>query len=288
MGRAPEDWFFEELEPVLARCAPNALASLVRRKLQSFASLPPECRYPIAIHALKHLILARGPNASAAKALRLSARESDENNEAIAASNLLKIELLSLPDVQSQFDSLITADLKFIPADFTEILRMPAPEDVDVLIVRYGTRPDKKRHDLIVLLSIHPIAFSDNAWCWLTALAIQIDHELRGLLFKMLTLADAPRFGRLLAASNWAWAPQADELVNDYGTAALIEAEAAVPFDQLAPRLAPWRLLEAARVRGSDPAEVRLAAESLRANTGCRRNSGTRPWINSHSRSRRG
>ncbi|MEK8121647.1 hypothetical protein WOB59_00565 [Methylocystis sp. IM4] len=34
-----------------------------------------------------------------------------------------------------------------------------------------------------------------------------------------------------------------------------------MPFDQLAPRLAPWRLLEAARVRGADPAEVRLAAE---------------------------
>jgi hypothetical protein len=48
---------------------------------------------------------------------------------------------------------------------------------------------------------------------------------------------------------------------NHYGSGALIKAEPALPFDQLAPRLAPWRLLEAARVRGADPADVRLAAE---------------------------
>jgi len=34
-----------------------------------------------------------------------------------------------------------------------------------------------------------------------------------------------------------------------------------LPFDQLATRLAPWRLLEAARARGADPIEVLLAAE---------------------------
>jgi hypothetical protein len=37
----------------------------------------------------------------------------------------------------------------------------------------------------------------------------------------------------------------------------------ATPFDQVAPRLAPWRLLEAARERGEDPGEVRLAASIL-------------------------
>ncbi len=205
--------------------------------------------------------MAGAPEASAAQALRLSARDEDENHEAIAASNLLKIELLHLADAQSQFDRLIAADLKFIPADFAEIMRVPTPEDVDALIARYGAGQAKQQRDLIVLLSVHPVAFGDGAWSWLSGLASQPDHELRGVLFRMLTLADAARFGRILAARDWAWNPSADVWVNHYGTGALIQAEPALPFDQLAPRLATWRLLEAARVRGADPAEVRLAAE---------------------------
>ncbi len=261
MGRTPVERFFEELEPVLARCAPDLLAALVRRKLQSLASCPPESRYWSSIHATEHLILANETEAFAAQALRLSARDNDESHEAIVASDLLKIEFLHLTDVQSQFDRLIAADLKFIPADFAEVMRAPTPEDVDALIVRYGAGQAKQQHDLILLLSIHPIDFSDSAWSWLSGLAGQPDHERRGALFRMLALADAARFGRILTANDWAWNPLADVWVNHYGTGALIKAEPALPFDQLAPRLAPWRLLEAARVRGADPAEVRLAAE---------------------------
>ena len=44
---------------------------------------------------------------------------------------------------------------------------------------------------------------------------------------------------------------------------ALIKATPTLPFDQLASRLAPWRLLEAARQRDSNPTEVRLAAETF-------------------------
>jgi hypothetical protein len=48
--------------------------------------------------------------------------------------------------------------------------------------------------------------------------------------------------------------------VNHYGSGALIEASIGIPFDQVVPRVGPWRVLEAARKRGSDPSEVRLAA----------------------------
>ena len=191
----------------------------------------------------------------------MSAYDEDESQEAFAASELLKIELQSLADAQSQFDRLIAADLKFIPADFIEIMRVPSQQDVDVLIDRYGAGSVKQRHDLVVLLSVHPINFSDSAWSWLTDLADQDNHDLRGVLFRMLTLANAARFGHVLAAKAWRWNPSADMWVNHYGTEALIRAEPALPFDQLAPRLAPWRLLEAARMRGADPSEVRLAAE---------------------------
>jgi hypothetical protein len=207
-----------------------------------------------------HLVLAGVAEASAAQALRLSARDKDESQEAIAASDLLKIELRDL-DTQSQFDRLIAADLKFIPADFAEVMHVPTVDDVDALLARYRAGLAKQQRDLIVLLSVHPIPFSDDVWSWLGDLAREPEHELRGVLFRTLTLADAVRFGRMLAADGWSWDPKAHLWVNHYGTGALIQAEPALPFDQLAPRLAPWRVLEAARVRGADPAEVRLAAE---------------------------
>ncbi|VIO71287.1 hypothetical protein [Bradyrhizobium ivorense] len=261
MGRTAEELFFEALRPALARCAPDILAALLRRKMESFASCPSESRYWSAVNASEAFILTGAAEASAAQTLRLSAHEEDENNDTFAASELLKIELQSLDDAQSQFDRVISADLKFIPSDLAELVRTPSSADVDALIERYGTAPAKPRHDLVLLLSAHPGGFNDSAWSWLTGLIGEPDHELDGVLFRMLTLADAARFGRYLAAKAWSWAPSADIWINHYGTGALIRAEPALPFDQLAPRLAPWRLLEAARLRGADPAEVRLAAE---------------------------
>jgi hypothetical protein len=260
MGRSPEDLLFEELEPVLARCAPDLLSALVRRKLQSLASCPPESRYWCSIRAVDYLILVGEPEALAAQVLRRSARENDENYEAIVASDLLKIELRRLPNTQSHFETIIAADLKFISADMIEVVRPPTPQDVDDLITRYADQSTKQQRDLILLLSMHATPFSDSTWSWLSTHLSQPDHELRGVLFRMLTLADSARLGCILAAGQWMWKPTAHLWENHYGSEALIKSELALPFDQLAPRLAPWRLLEAAYVRGAHPAEVRLAA----------------------------
>lgn len=254
-----EDHNFEELEPVLARCAPDLLADLIRRKMQSIATCPAESLYWSAINATDHLLLAGEAEAEAARTLRLSGKEADERRECYADSQLLIVELRDL-DPQAQFDELIRADLRFILTDFAEVLRPPSPGDVDALIARYSSSSLKQQHDLIILLSFHPIEFSDTAWSWLESVAKQVDNDLRRLVFHLLTRADAVRFGQMLAAEDWSWSPEAHFWVNHYGTGALIEATRALPFDQVVPRLAPWRLLEAARVRGADPIEVRLAA----------------------------
>src|SRR4051812_49087169 len=52
-------------------------------------------------------------------------------------------------------------------------------------------------------------------------------------------------------------------LISATSSGALISAELGLPFDQIAPRLAPWRVLEAARSQGSDSAEVRFAADII-------------------------
>ncbi|HEY8095095.1 MAG TPA: hypothetical protein VIE65_03255, partial [Methylobacter sp.] len=255
-----EDYDFDEFEPVLARCTPDLLADLMHRKIQSAATCPAESRYWLAICIREYLILAGKAAATAARTLRLSSVDSDEGQESFAANLLLMMELNNL-DALSQYETLIRANLKFIlTADFAEILRPPTSDDVDILIDRYASGSSKQQDDLLILLSIHSIRFSDKAWLWLLNFT-KADSYLRGLAFDTLNRADAIRFGQILATDGWLWSPEAHVWVNHYGTGALIEATRALPFDQVAPQLAPWRLLEAARLRGSHPAEVRLAGK---------------------------
>ena len=88
-----EDHSFEQLEPVLARCAPDLLANLMRRKMQSIATCPPESRYWSAIRATSHLLLTEETEAEAARTLRSNCREAEDGRECYAASRLLMLEL---------------------------------------------------------------------------------------------------------------------------------------------------------------------------------------------------
>ena len=257
-----EDYDFERLEPVLARCAPDLLADLIRRKMRSLATCPPESSYRSAIHAIEHLVLAGGAEMEAARILRLSGGDGDDGDS--AANALLLMEIRDL-DAQAQFDALIHANLQFISDNFANILaitlRPPTPADVDVLIARHADGSLKQQRDLLTLLSILPIELTDTAWSWVERCAKCQDNDSRGFAFRILTHADPVRFGQTLETDGWSWSQDEHDWVNCHGMAALIKATLDIPFDQLVSRLAPWRLLQAARTRGPDPTEVRLAAE---------------------------
>ena len=258
-GRTIEDHNFEELEPALARCAPDLLAVLVRRKLRSLETCPLKSRYWSAISATAHFVLSGEAEAAAARTLRLNGCDDDTSNESYAASQLLLMEIRNL-DGRNQVEALIEADLMYILFDFTEVLRPLTPEDVDALINRYTPGSQKQQQDLLKLLAIHPVQLTDDAWSWVEAFAKQDADDLARLAFKILAHADLMRFGRTLWVDGWSWNPAEHIWVNDYGSDALIEATLSLSFDELVPRLAPWRLLEAVRRRGADPTEVRLAA----------------------------
>ena len=257
-----EDHNFEQLEHSFAQCTPNLLADMMRRKIQSIASCSAESRYWSTIHVTDHLFLADASEAVASKTLRLSGTAPDGKNEYFVANQLLMVEILKL-DVKAQFDALISANLEFILDDIGQVLQPPSSENVDALITRYANESSKQKNDLLLLLSIHPIEFSDSAWSWLTGFAHQADHEFCHIAFQTLALSNAARFGQMLMKENWHWNANKHFWINHYGTGALIEATRALPFDQIAPRLAPWRLLEAVRLRSADPKETRLAAEII-------------------------
>lgn len=255
-----EDVQFEALEPALARCAPDFLADLVRRKMQSLETCPPESHYSKAMNVTDHLLLAGDAEAVAAKTLRSNICEKDRINRLAAENGLLVTEIQAL-DALQQIDTLIRADLPDFLIDSGAILRPLTPTDVEELFSRYATGSEKQQLDFFKLLSFQPEHIRrDSIWSWVEGFrTIHRDH--RGFVFKTLVEADLMRFGLLLLEEGWSWDPAEDIWVNHYGTDALIEAASSLAFEELAPRLAPWRLLEAARRRGADPTEVRLAAE---------------------------
>ena len=257
-----DNYVLRELEPVLARCAPDLLADLIRRTMRSIATSPPVSRYWSAIHATEHFVLAGQAEAEAAQALRLRGREDDETKEAYAANKLLLMEVRDL-DAQTQFDILIQADLNCIFRDFCEVLRPLTAGDIDTLITRYALGAPKQQVDLLSLLSCHSLDLSDSAWSWIADHANQRSNDCRWTAFQILTHADPMRFGRLLAADGWSWEPDESFEINHHGTKALVEATLDLPFNDVAPRLAPWLLLSAARRRGTEPDEVQLAAGIL-------------------------
>lgn len=259
-----EDYEFEELEPVLAHCASDLLANLIRRKVQAYRNCPPDSRFWSANAATDHLILASAPESEAARVLRLSAREEKVSHELYAASKLLIVEL-HRESSSVQAHEIISASLEDILLDMGEILGPLAPAEADSLIGRFDSIPVTQRRVLLLLLCRDGVAFSDTAWVWLSKAAFGIDSNLHGPAFRALATCNGTRFGRELWVRQWAWSAVADHWVNQYGSGALIEGTAGVPFDQVAPRLAPWRLLEAARRRGADPSDVLLAASMFGA-----------------------
>lgn len=259
-GVTIEDHQFELLEPVLARCAPDVLADLTRQKLQSMATAPAESRYWCAVKATHAFVLAGIEEAKAANSLRIVGGEKIDDEECFVRHQLLILEILDLEGRQ-QVEAIISASLKFILAYLGETLRPLSGDDADSLISRFGESSGLQRRNLLILFGVHKIAFSDAAWRWVTDIAFGSDAESQTFAFLALRRSDPRRFGNELLTHDWSWSNERDYFVNDCGSGALLEGATELPFDEVAPRLAPWRLLEAARRRGSDPAEVRFAAE---------------------------
>ena len=187
---------------------------------------------------------------------------SDKDEEDSVARDLLLMEVSNL-DAQTQFDLLLESDLENFSRYFCKFLRRPTRDDIDALITRYATYPSSKQRVLLILLSIFRVELTDSASEWVESFRKHQDHDLRRLAFQILSHANPMRFGQTLETEDWSWSPDENIDVCHYGTSALIKATSDIPFDELVPRLAPWQLLKAARLRGAIPNEVRLAAKKF-------------------------
>ncbi|MBN9987126.1 hypothetical protein [Rhizobium laguerreae] len=262
MGSTIEEQNFKDVSPVLARFAPAVLTRLHRRRYQSLASVAPEARYLAAANALEHFILSDETSGNAASRLRASAIDEDGEYEALAAMNLLILETQAY-SAREQFQALIDADLMWLYTDLEDFLKHPSVADIDWLIERYGHGSDKQARDLLILLLFVANSLSAAAWDYVLGICDDDgDETKRGVAFKLLATLDGKRFGKHLSEKHWSWSPAEPHLwINHFGSGALLEASLATPFEQIATRIVPWRLLEAANRMGGRDEDLRLVAD---------------------------
>lgn len=255
-----EDIDLNEFEPALARCTPDLLASLIRKKLVDFGGRPPESRYWSAIQAADHSILVDDECVNALTRLREAGRESTEGEELYARSQLLMLELVGRPSAE-QITRIIEEDLKNILGEWAEILEPVSSEDGEKLVNHYGNGTEKQKIDLVLLLSESEYSPGGRVWDWLTHCAMNSSFPMRQVACDLLVRSDAARFGHYLQAMNWSWMPDADYRADHYRSLAFIAGSLGTPFEQVASRIVPWLLPKALTTRCGGPSEALLAAE---------------------------
>ncbi|TKR34124.1 hypothetical protein FCE95_07625 [Luteimonas gilva] len=255
-----DDHEFDQFQAVLARCAPKQLADLRRRLARDPATQASRAARSWQIN--QALLIYGADEAAGARAARTLGRELRDGDETVAASELLRPELARL-DALTQAITVIEAALPHIPTALIDALPALTTEQVDELIRRFQHGTPEQQRDLAVLLAADPPLLSDFAWEWVSTLTTSEDPIDVRIGHIVLVRTDAKRLGRDLDSQGWRFTAELDTFSAHYASGALFEATVGVPFEQVAVRLAPWRLLEAVRHRGGDAAETRLAVEIL-------------------------
>lgn len=261
-SRTLEDSRWEDIEPVLARVAPEALADVVRRKLDGLTAREPDKRRIGLSRSKANFLLADRMAVETLADLAtgpVKSEDGDEAEERYARSRALLIATASLSPVE-RVDFLLDRDADLY-RDFAEVLAPLDPVEVDQLVERYRDGP--KASDLVRLLSLVDTSPGVDSWDWFLDRALETGFDASGTASRLLWVADSVRFGRDLQSRGWSWGADRGDWGNHFGSLALAEANIGLPFEDTLVRIAPWLVPHAVVLRGSDPADADLASQLL-------------------------
>jgi len=251
-----ENHNFAELESGLARVAPAALAALVRRKLGTLADRTGESRHWASIRVREHLLLIRADEAAKAGQLRQAKPDPPDNEEAYVSLSLLKAEALHFAAAE-QLDAFVAADPARLTIELLEISRPTTTKGVTQFLDRHGIENSRAVQVLFCYLSTHLTPVSDAIFERLITFAFGDDKDnLRTLAFIGLSSSNPMQFGRRLLERGWRVDSSQSVFEQDCGSLAVLRASNDKPLDAMAHILAPWRVLAAARERGSQPSDA--------------------------------
>ena len=258
-----EDHNFEEISPAAARTVPDALAALHREKLVGLPGRDDESRAMAAVTSTEQLLLVDDRVRVAARVVRLAPLGPVAQSESDVRSRMLLLELVDLPAVE-RVEHILQAGLENIYNDYEYLLLPLSEAEVDALVLRYRDAAPGIASQLLMLLAMVHAPIKNASWEWVQGRVTGQDQEKRGIAMRLLYESDARRLGRILADGGWHWTGNPTLWIDHFGSLALASATVGLPFDQVAPSLAPWLLPRAVATRGGSPEDVEIAASILR------------------------
>lgn len=258
-----QDHDLEELEVALARCAPDVLADLHRRKLAGYAARTKESFDSSAWSASEALLVADEAAHAGCRSLRERSMAAGGGINVSSPGDLLMVEIVELSAIE-QIRAMLEAGLEFVSVDFRHVLKPLDAASIDIVLdENEGASPARIAILICVLSAADGSVLSERAWKWAEGLALDPDAKKRNCAFSLLFRCDAARLGRMLLDIDWNWAGETNDLSTHYGSLAIAAAGTSLPFEEIAPRIAPALLPLVVSERGAAPAETMLVAAIL-------------------------
>lgn len=241
-SRTIEDWTWRDLTLVLARCAPDELARIERQRLREFAQREGERRYGAALATPDAMLLVGDAERAALQQLRERTTDDSDGHEWLVLSNLLIAETQG-ENGDEQLRRVLAADPGGIDASLALACSPPSREMLDDLVERYRSDP-KELARIAEALGEKPVSLGDKTTeAFLGLLFADHDEAVLEPVWLVLGLNAPERLGAILDGRNWSWSADKPYIENVMGSIALAAANRHTPFERLAFRVAPMKLL---------------------------------------------
>jgi hypothetical protein len=258
--RTSDERQFEDLTLFGARMLPTVYATAVQRRLDVISARTGEPKYWGALRALQYVLAIDEAQAKRLSGLRVGTLLSVLDDECIANTWLLQLELLHLP-LQEQLDVLAAQSQLVYSGDLFRVLRQPAASDLTQFLLKHPGSLIADRAVMEAIVYWQVTEQVDDQGRLLAHLKADT-AELMSSAFAALSYCSTRAMGGVLDAEGWK--PEFRETVQaHYGSIALVEATLHLPFSGLVDRIAPWWLFDAVVRRGSKPDEMNLALKEV-------------------------
>lgn len=258
MNRTSEEHQWEKVQSAAARFLPEKFSEASRRQLLALVARRGEQKYWSALHLAEVLLLVAPEDAPALAGLRTGTKL--ESYEEITNTFCLQLEILHMP-VEQQLEHLLNAGEYHATIDLLAVLRSASAEQLGKFLEKHQPSPKAER----IVLEVMALQQTKDA----AALAEKLlhtldsqDEELRNISFMALSLCAPEVCGQRLLSKNWT-ADAADAFASHYGSDSVASASKTFSFEDVQALIAPWRWLDAAVARGSQPLELQSVSVSL-------------------------
>ncbi len=261
-GHTRHDHEWELLSLAFARCAPEKLADLERKRLLGFADRPIDQQFGSSLVAPDAMLLAGKGESTAIQTLRERGDRRRDNAEYTTQTSFLISEIQCKPPLE-QIRKIMKAELAHIDWYLAGACDPPTEHEIDLLLDEYGDDEEQLRR-LASILGAHDLTLSARAFnTFSDLLKPGATDPSSGAAWELLASNEPARLGAMLDNDAWSWSYERHIMENLMGSVAIAESNRGTPFTEYAQRVAPAQLLETLSQEKRSREDVELAVELL-------------------------